>query len=369
MNARRHSWIGVLTWLVIAIPSVIAEAERHTLFTQRAAVAYSTFLLFLVCFLFATREGCNPLLRIPLIVLQSLAGLTCALLQPWGFMPVLLVIVAAQLGFFPLRIALPAITVNSLLLGLVVRQNSGPALAYTLVYFAFSMFALFTMHVAHAEADARQALAQTNAELKVTTGLLEISGRTSERLRIARDLHDLLGHHLTALSLNLEVASHLAEGPAKESIAKSQSIAKQLLTDVREVVGRLRNDDPVDLTASLESLRGVVSAPALHLDYERELSVSDPGVAQVALRTVQEIVTNAMRHSGARNLWVKLTTHDDALSIHARDDGNGAEEVRFGNGLRGLRERVEQARGTLEVDSTRGRGFSVQVTLPLGERA
>jgi signal transduction histidine kinase len=303
-----------------------------------------------------------------LIALQTLCALACTLLQPYGFMPVLLVIVAAQLGLFPLRVALPAVATNSILLAFVVGQNSGPAVAYAFVYFAFSLFALFTMHVAHAEADARIALAQTNTELKVTTGLLEISGRTSERLRIARDLHDLLGHHLTALSLNLEVASHLAEGPAKEAIGRSHSIAKQLLTDVREVVGRLRNDEPVDLTASLQSLRAVVSAPELHLDYEPELSVSDAGVAQVALRSVQEIVTNAMRHSGARNLWLKLTTRDDALSIDAHDDGNGAEVVRFGNGLRGLRERVEQVRGTLEVASTRGRGFSVHVTLPLGER-
>ena len=225
------------------------------------------------------------------------------------------------------------------------------------------------MHVAHSEMEARKSLAEANAELRMTTELLEISSRTSERLRIARDLHDLLGHHLTALSLNLEVAGHLASGDAKESIEKSKSIAKHLLADVRDVVSRLRNDEPVNLTSSLESLRDVIVAPSLHLDFPRELAVADANIAEVALRTVQEIVTNAVRHSGARNLWLTLGTADHTLSIDARDDGVGADNVRFGNGLLGLRERVQQARGTFEVTSARGRGFSLHVTLPLGASA
>jgi signal transduction histidine kinase len=165
------------------------------------------------------------------------------------------------------------------------------------------------------------------------------------------------------------VAGHLASGDAKESIEKSKSIAKHLLADVRDVVSRLRNDEPVVLTTSLESLRDVIVAPSLHLDFPRELAVADANIAEVALRTVQEIVTNAVRHSGARNLWLNLGTADHTLSIDARDDGIGADNISFGNGLLGLRERVQQARGTFEVTSTRGRGFALHVTLPLGAAA
>jgi signal transduction histidine kinase len=307
--------------------------------------------------------------RIPLIVLETLAAYVCAFLQPGGFLPVLLVIIAAQIGAFPPRFSIVAIGFNCLILGWIVHRTGGPAVTFALVYFAFSLFALFAMHVAHAEMDARQELAEANAELRMTTELLEISSRTSERLRIARDLHDLIGHHLTALTLNLEVASHLSSGEAKESVEKSKGIAKQLLGDVREVVSRLRNDEPVDLTSSLQSLRDVMVAPSLHLDFPRGLAVADASIAQVALRTVQEIVTNAVRHSGARNLWLQLATADHTLSIDARDDGAGVDNVRFGNGLLGLRERVEQVRGTFEVTSMRGRGFSVHVTLPLGGAA
>jgi signal transduction histidine kinase len=360
------TWIGILTWIIVGVPSVIWEVEHHSLFTPRAALLFGAFVLFLIGFLVATRPNCGDGIRIPFIVLETLAAFACAMLQPTNYQPVLLVIVAAQLGAYPPRYAIGGITVNTLILGYIVKLHGESAVIYALVYFSFSLFSLFSMHVAHSEMEARQELAEANAELRMTTELLEINSRTSERLRIARDLHDLLGHHLTALSLNLEVAGHMAGGEAKEHIEKSKSIAKHLLGDVREVVSRLRNDEPVDLTSSLESLREVIVAPSLHLDFPRELAVDDANVAEVALRTVQEIVTNAVRHSGARNLWLTLGTADRLLSIDARDDGVGAAHIRFGNGLLGLRERVQQTHGTFEVTSMRGRGFSVHVTLPLG---
>lgn len=369
-NERKMMATGLLTWFVVAIPAVLWQYEQHLLFTARAAVLFAAFVIFLAAFLMNALKRCRgPLWRVPLIIIESLAAFACCYLQPTGFLPVLLVIVAAQLGAFAPRYAIPAAAANAVVLGLIVHATGGPALMFTLAYFAFSTFAVFTMHVAHSEMEARLALSEANAELKVTTELLEISSRTSERMRIARDLHDLLGHHLTALSLNLEVASHLATGQAKEQVAKSQAIAKTLLADVRDVVSRLRSDEPVDLGASLESLRDVIVAPSLHLDYPRELAVADANVAQVALRTVQEIVTNAVRHSGARNLWLALTAADHTLSIDARDDGGGVDDIRYGNGLVGLRERVEQVRGTFAVTSARGRGFEVHVTLPIGAAA
>jgi signal transduction histidine kinase len=192
-----------------------------------------------------------------------------------------------------------------------------------------------------------------------------MNSRASERLRIARDLHDLLGHHLTALSLNLEVASHLADGEARESIEKSKSITKLLLSDVRDTVSSLRDDEPVDLGGALRSLRDAITTPAVHLEVANDVAVADAAIAQAALRAVQEIVTNAVRHSGARNLWLRLKTHEQSLDIDARDDGSGTDDLRIGNGLRGMRERVEQVRGSVDVSSSRGGGFSVHVRLPL----
>jgi signal transduction histidine kinase len=369
VNEQKMKWVGFLTWIIIGIPSLLWEAQYRSLVAPRAAMLFGAFIVFIIAFLIGTRPSCTNSTRIPMLILEALAAYACISLQPTGFQPVLLVIIAAQLGAYPPRFAIIGIAVNCIVLGAIVSTTDGSPIIYALVYFAFSLFSLFSMHVAHSEMEARKSLAEANAELRMTTELLEISSRTSERLRIARDLHDLLGHHLTALSLNLEVAGHLASGDAKEHIEKSKSIAKRLLADVRDVVSRLRNDEPVNLTSSLESLRDVIVTPSLHLDFPRELAVADANIAEVALRTVQEIVTNGVRHSGARNLWLKLGTADHTLSIDARDDGIGADNITFGNGLLGLRERVQQARGTFEVTSMRGRGFSLHVTLPLGAAA
>ena len=127
----------------------------------------------------------------------------------------------------------------------------------------------------------------------------------------------------------------------------------------------MRRDDAVDLGAAIESISAAVTTPQLHVEIDRDLALTDATVAQTALRALQEIVTNAVRHSGARNLWLHVTRSDGALAIEAKDDGVGCDRVTFGNGLRGMRERVEAVRGSLEVISSRGKGFEVRVMLPV----
>ena len=130
------------------------------------------------------------------------------------------------------------------------------------------------------------------------------ASRVNERTRISRELHDLLGHHLTALSLNLEVAGHLSEGRAKEHVQQAHTLARLLLTDVREVVSQLREDGAIDLATALLPLAENVPALDIHMDIEEPLTVDDPERAHVLLRCTQEIITNAVRHAGARNLWI-----------------------------------------------------------------
>jgi signal transduction histidine kinase len=351
MERRNLILVGILTWAVVLFIG----------FGTPSVLWYVCMAVFLACFLGATWRECTIRTRILLALVQSGAalGAMATMSRHLKMEPVLLVIVAGELGGMELLPALAWIGAQTAALAFLVGQFDEVMIAFV----AFQLFAYFAVRIAHREALARQALAEANAELKVTSGLLDISSRTEERLRIARDLHDLLGHHLTALSLNLEVAGHLAAGGAKEPIEKSKAITKELLGDVRAVVSRLREDEPVDLAKALNALRESIPAPALHIDMEN-VAVSDPAVARVALRAVQEIVTNAVRHSGARNLWLRLSTSDHTLDVDARDDGAGTDHIELGNGLRGIRERVEEVRGSLEVSSMRGRGFSVHIALP-----
>jgi signal transduction histidine kinase len=360
--ARNMKRVGYLTWLLIAIPSVVWEISHRSLATPRALLWLALFIAFLPLFAICTREQHRHVFV--WLTLLTIIGLACSYLQPVGFQPVLLVIVAGSLGGTRAPIAVTWITAQSVALG-AVAISSGNPFTIASAYFAFGLFAFFTARIAHNEREARVQLAQTNAELRVATELLQINSRADERLRIARDLHDLLGHHLTALSLNLEVASHLTEGPAREHVDKSKAITKLLLSDVRGVVSALRQDERVDLTAAVESLRDAVAHPAMHVEIDGDVAVPSAAIAQTALRALQEIVTNSVRHSGARNLWLRVACNDGVLSIDARDDGSGADSVHFGNGLTGMRERVEELHGSMRVTASRGRGFEVHVTLPI----
>jgi signal transduction histidine kinase len=355
--------VGLLTWVIVAVPHLIWSAENGQLLTTAGYVWMAAMVAFVLCFAMATRHDCTDFSKLVFIIAQALLALVCVALQPAGFIEVLLVIVAGQLGGAPLTTAIIWIIAQSIVAAFLSKWNLDTLLKL-LGYFAFELFGMFAARIAHEEREAKQALAEANAELRVATGLLDLRSRSEERLRIARDLHDLIGHHLTALSINLEVASHLASGEAREHIDKSQSLTKLLLADVRDVVSRLRENEPLDLAASLRSLGDVVKSPSIQID-AHEVAVTNPAIAETALRAAQEIVTNAVRHSNARNLWLTVAHVDHALAIDARDDGIGTDRIQFGNGLLGMRERITHAGGTLEVQSMRGRGFEVHIRLPL----
>jgi signal transduction histidine kinase len=178
-------------------------------------------------------------------------------------------------------------------------------------------------------------------------------------------LHDLLGHHLTALSLNLEVATHLVEGKAREHVQQAKFLAKLLLTDVREAVSQLRDGAAIDLREALEALIEGVPSLRIHLDMPESLVLSDPLRAQVVLRCAQEVITNAVRHAEADNLWIRLVREVDAVVMYAHDDGRGGDVAAFGNGLRGMRERLAEYGGRLTVGAHAHRGFALDAHLPL----
>ncbi|MGH8115039.1 MAG: sensor histidine kinase, partial [Rhodanobacteraceae bacterium] len=206
-----------------------------------------------------------------------------------------------------------------------------------------------------------------NSELRATRALLAESSRISERMRIARELHDLVGHHLTALSLNLEVAGHLVVNEAaSEHVVRARSTAKQLLADVREVVSELRDDEGIELTTALRDLTDGVPGLEVHLELPQRFAVSDSRCAQVLLRCTQEIVTNAVRHARARNLWLRFEEGPGGmLLLKAHDDGCGALELKPGNGLTGMRERLAEVGGQLAIYTQRNQGFALEASLPI----
>ena len=299
------------------------------------------------------------------------------------FSPEIAYIVAAQLPFMmPVRQALKWLAAQALALVVlvIVAVAAGdfvPAdsLAHaplaisapgTIVYMlAWMAFAFGAGYLATSEERGHRELARSNAELLATQALLSDGTRAAERLRISRELHDVVGHHLVGLSVNLQLASHLAAGRAAEQpLREAALVAKLLLTEVREVVGALRDPRQTDLRRALELLVGGVAEPRIHLCLPDDLDGLDPACSHVFFRCVQEAITNSIKHSGARNMWVELQQMDDKWDMLVRDDGRGAASVAAGNGLKGMAERVEEVGGRLNLETRAGEGFKLRASIP-----
>jgi two-component system, NarL family, sensor histidine kinase DesK len=132
------------------------------------------------------------------------------------------------------------------------------------LFWTFNIFALIMVNTIIRERDARLEAEMTSRNLEATQTLLNEAVKQSERVRITRNIHDLLGHHLTALAINFQVASHKSEGEVKESIEQCRQLAKLLLSDVREAVSDIRDKSKLDLETSIFSM--LERLPKLKID-------------------------------------------------------------------------------------------------------
>ena len=356
---RLLRFAGVVTWISTGLPTLLEGGELDF----RWLACWLAFGVFY--WIDSSEQGTRHRLT---LVAQTLLAFGALAFETTAFMPVLFVIVAGGIGqAVRMPVAIAWVLAQSTGIGVLLATRTWPLSATLPVagaYCAFQFFALLATHLALSESRARKELAIANAELRAAADLLDASSRTSERLLIARDLHDLLGHHLTALSVNLEVAAHLSEGKARGHVEQAQSLAKLLLSDVRAVVSDLRDDQPIDIAAMLARVVEPIPVPRVALHVASDVRVTDPAVAQTLLRAVQEIVTNAMRHSGAATLTIDVSAAGGTIALHARDDGRGAGVIEIGNGLRGMQERSRELGGSLDVRSQPGRGFEVRMELP-----
>ena len=357
--AREHHrllrWGGLAAWLGVGLPiwlqlSAISSPGRF--FGWLAA-----WLVFAAAF-WVTADGRAGL---GLLAVQAACVIALVLLLCDGFEGTLLVLIAMQLASrVSRRTGLVWIAVQSIFLAVAIGIHWSPRPAFLLAppYLGFQILAFFAFEVL-------EKLERTNAELRSARELLAHSSRVAERLRIARELHDAVGHRLVALSLNLEVASHQTEEKAREPLQVAQSLTRQVLTDIGEIVDTLGRAERLDLRQALESMTEEIPRPRVHLRLPDGLAVEDAEVAHLLLRCCQEIVTNAAKHAQAENLWLNVIQEDGAIEVKAHDDGRGAEAVAAGRGLAGMRERLESAGGSLEVATRPGMGFAIAALVPV----
>ena len=246
-------------------------------------------------------------------------------------------------------------------------KDAAPALAFGLTLLSlltWQCFAFCVGWLAAREALQRRAFARVNAELLEAQQELAANSRLEERLHLSRELHDSLGHHLVAMQLQLDLAQRVPPERQAAHVGSAAALSRGMLGEVRRVVSALREESAPDLEASLRALLAAVPEPRIHLSLSGDLSDVPPAQAHTLLRCAQEGVNNALRHAGAGNLWIAIERGDAGMSLNLRDDGSGAASFRPGNGLAGMRERVEALGGTLHVQCGADAGFGIEVRLP-----
>ncbi len=225
--------------------------------------------------------------------------------------------------------------------------------------------------VAANERRARAELALANRRLRDYAAQVEDLATVQERNRLAREIHDGLGHYLTVINMQVQAARAVLDTDrdrAAATLAKAQTLSQEALADVRRSVAALRAGpaEGKPLPAALAALAEESEAAGL----PTRLAVTGtprplpPPVEQCLYRAAQEGLTNARKHAAAGRANLALAYGDGTVGLEVRDDGRGAARTDGGFGLVGLRERVHLLGGTLRVETAPGRGLRLGVEVP-----
>lgn len=205
---------------------------------------------------------------------------------------------------------------------------------------------------------------QRNAELKLSHDEVRRLAALAERERIGRDLHDLLGHTLSLITLKSELANRLFErdpASARREIGEVERVARDALAQVRRAVTGIR---AAGLAAEMASAKLLLESNGVRLSYDFADVPLPVEVETVLAMTVREAATNIQRHAQANTARVTLMAEGAALVLRVEDDGRGGAIVP-GNGLTGMRERLSGIGAELRIDSVRGKGTVLTVSLPM----
>lgn len=324
-----------------------------------------------------------------------------------GLLLIVLVITAAvSVLVVPLWVTTVLIALNTVVVAISMlmsvpsgQQTSLVEVTLTAGFYALIQSAsVLSMVTLIRERRLRHGLAQAHVELRAASVDRAEAARSAERLRISRDLHDLIGHRLTVLVLELETARHVDDAAAREHLERADGVARDLLQSVRATVGQLRAE-PLDLERTLREITHHLPGLDVRIEVSPDVR-ADEAQTVVLVRATQELVTNTIRHSDARTLWIDLDIEGADTVLRAHDDGDGMRRAATasraartpatvaraggragddrgngndggdrhrhslsnGHGLTGLRERFGELGGEVVIDP--GAGFHVTARMP-----
>ncbi|WIM99751.1 histidine kinase [Actinoplanes oblitus] len=207
-------------------------------------------------------------------------------------------------------------------------------------------------------------LVATVNELGAARDELARAAVAEERLRFARDLHDLLGHTLSVIVVKAEAVRRLHERApevARQQAVDIETIGRQALTEIREAVTGYR---VTTLRDELAGARAALAGAGIEVTVRHPGPPPPPPVEALLAWSVREGTTNVLRHSGAGHCDIRIATTGGAVTLEIVDDGAGCAGAAAGNGLRGLAERLDAVRGTVELVPAAGGGSRLAVRLP-----
>jgi len=324
-------------------------------------------------------------LHLYLTVMTAIVASMLAMQPNLGVFPMLFFVLSpVAMMIFPQRIGMIWIGIFTLVTAVVflIFMPVGEALISLLPYSAgYWFFGVFALALANAE-DARQESQRLLTELQAThrqlqdyAARVEELAVSEERNRLAREMHDTLGHRLTVSAVQLEGAQRLIpQNPERASamVGTVREQVRQALTELRATVATLREPLEADLSISA-ALQRLVSSfneatqMTVHLDLPTKLPAL-PHAHRLALyRAAQEALTNVQRHAQARQVWINLVAQNECVALTVNDDGIGfpldTQEAAFG--LHGMRERATHLGGELQLGTRDGGGAQVKFVLPI----
>ena len=205
-------------------------------------------------------------------------------------------------------------------------------------------------------------LSRKNAQLKLSQEEVRRLATTAERERIARDLHDLIGHTFSMITMKAQLAKklfHHDQQRAFQEISELEQISRQSLAEVREAVTGYRQKD---LKSELANAKVMLKSADIHFDLDLDAPTLEKQVDATLAFVVREAVTNLVRHSKASRCQLAISHAGDKVKMLFSDNGE-CEDLREGNGLKGMRERVAELGGQIVIESTEG--FSIDVCVPV----
>jgi len=375
MNMKKHPLLsiddiaGIGTWAAVSGISLFWLINAPQKYSENILIVVLLFALYLISFILATRnppvfkENSTKLL---IFGIQLISAYCIVWYLPLPYLSILTIIWVSILPHYfslgtSIAIAFIVVTTWFSFYGIHWQQNT---LFEGVLFGTFHFFAISVTHNAKKAELATEKAELLNTELMATQQLLSEVSRQNERSRIARDLHDLLGHHLTALIINLQVAGHISEGDAKAKIEHCHSIAKLLLSDVREAVTALKDNQAIDFHNLVDLMIDNIPTLSIINHIDTQLNLENMNIAKSLLSCIQEAITNSLRHSGATEFQIIMNQQQDYIILQLFDNGQVQGNIIEGNGITGMRERINEVNGELALD-IKNASLHINIKIPL----